>query len=136
MPYPNGTDDSRLVAREGTWVRWNDRTYRVTSGEATTTTRYTYRFSVTAVADSAGGFRDHVARQYLLRLADLTDAERTIPERATADGYRECEPASEGLARLRERLPDDGRLPHPYDRSWFVGFDGSRYELSITNWIH
>jgi hypothetical protein len=135
MPYPNGTDDSRLVNRAETWVRWNDRTYRVTSGDSATTTRYTYRYAASAVAESADGFRDHVAQQYLIRLADLSAAERTIIDQATADGYRECEPASEGLARLRERLPDGRRLPHPYDQEWFVEFERRRYELTITNWI-
>lgn len=135
MPYPNGTGDSRFVTRGETWVRWNDRTYRVTSGDPATTTRYTYRCSLTAVADGARSFRDHVVEQYLIPLSDVTDAERTILEQATADGYQECDPGSDGLERLRKRLPDDRRLPHPYDDSWFVQFDGNRYELDITNWI-
>jgi hypothetical protein len=136
MPYPNGTDDSRLVTQEETWVRWNERTYRITSGDSTTTTRYTYRYSVSAVADNAEGFRNHVVQQYLIRLTDLTDAGRMIIEQATADGYQECEPASEGLERLRKRLPADRQLPHPYDQEWFIQFEESRYELTITNWVH
>lgn len=135
MPYPNGTDESRLVNRAETWVRWNDRTYRVTSGEPATTSRYTYRCDVTAVAESASDFRDYVAREYLIRLTDLTDAERSILQQAADDTYQECEPASDGLARLRDRLPDERRLPHPYDQSWFVRFEEAPYELEITNWI-
>jgi hypothetical protein len=135
IPYPNGTTDSRLVNHDETWVRWNERTYHVTSGDSAMTTRHTYRYTASAVADSSEEFRQHIVQQYLIRLTDLTDAERTILQQATAEGYQECEPASDGLERLRERLPDDRQLPHPHDQEWFVQFEESRYRFGITNWI-
>lgn len=135
IPYPNGTDGSRLVNQEETWVRWNERTYRVTSGDPATTTRHTYRHAASAVAESSDRFRQHIVQECLIRLDDLTDAERTILQQAATDSYQECEPASDGLERLRERLPDDRQLPHPHDQEWFVQFEGSRYEFGVTNWI-
>lgn len=136
MPYPDGADDSRLVGNE-TWVRWDGRAYRVWGdGEQTTTTRYTFRYEVERVADDPGAFREHVADEYLVRLDDLDGSEREVVRSAVDDSYRECEPASEGLAGLRERLPDDRELPHPRDGAWYVAFDDGRYELLVTNWVH
>lgn len=135
MPYPDGADDSRLVGTE-TWVRWEGRAYRVWGdGEETTTSRYTFRYAVEEVADGPASFREHVAETYLVRLDDLDDPEREVVRAAVEDVHEECEPASEGLAGLRERLPDDRELPHPPDGAWFVAFDGGRHELSVTNWI-
>jgi hypothetical protein len=136
LPYPDGVDDSRLVGTE-TWVRFDGRAYRVWGdGEETTTTRYAFRYEVEQVADDPAAFRDHVADAYLVELDDLDGPERDVVGAAVEDSYQECEPASEGLTGLRERLPGGRELPHPNDGAWFVAFDGGRYELSVTNWVH
>lgn len=136
VPYPDGATDSRLAGAGETWVRWNERAYRVrVDDEATTTTRYTYRVALARVADGAAGFREHVAGEYLVRLADLPADERAVVEAAVADGHEECEPASAALRGLLDRLPEDGTLPHPRDGSWYVAYDGDRYEFDVTNWV-
>ncbi|MEF8854724.1 MAG: hypothetical protein V5A24_04430 [Haloarculaceae archaeon] len=147
VPYPNGTDDSRLVEADVIWVRWNDRTYRVAPGEAATTTRFTARNSLSSVADTADGFPAHVVEQSLIGLSAVTDAEQSILRQAAADdGSEEYGPASEEygpaseeygtaseeLTCLRERLPRDRHLPQPHARDWFLAFGGTRYRLSIV----
>lgn len=136
VPYPDGAADSRLAGAGETWVRWNGRAYRVRVGGETTATRHTYRVALARVADAPAGFREHVAAGYLVRLDDLPDAEREIVEAAVGDGYEECEPASAALQSFRNRLPENGTLPHPRNASWLLAYEGDRYEFRVTNWVY
>lgn len=136
IPYPSGTGDSVLVGDGERWVRWNDRTYRVWTAGETTTTRNRFHVEVTAVAGDADAFREHVAEHHLLELADLSSAGREVLREATEGTYEECEPASEGLAALQSRLPEDDRLPPPRNDAWYVAFEGERHELHVHQWVH
>jgi hypothetical protein len=135
-PYPDGADDSRLVGVGTVWVRWNDRIYRVAVGGEATNMRHTFRVETTAVAHDDEAFRGHVRQQYLVDRAGVSDGERKILDQATGGTYEECEPTSSALSSLRERLGDDDTLPQPRDSAWLVGYDGDRYSLEITNWVH
>lgn len=136
-PYPGGGDDSRVIGRE-TWVRWRDRTFRVTvAAEAETTQeRRTIRYTVERVATTADAFRRVVTDQYLVRLDDLPEAERAIVEDALVRGYEECKPQSTALTALRERLSGIERLPTPHDDSWYAALGGRRFRLEIGGWVH
>lgn len=135
LPYPQGTDESALAGDGETWVRWDGRTYGVwTEGE--TTTRHRFRLTVTEVAGTAEAFRAFVVEAYLLELSGLAEPERAILRAAVEDRYDECTPASEGLAALRDRLPEDARFPPPQYDAWYVAFEGDRYALSIVRWVH
>lgn len=136
VPYPDGTDGSALADDGETWVRWNGRTYRVRSGERTTTRRHRFRVEVTEVAADADAFREFVADEHLLELSGLSSGEREILREATDGVYEECTPASEELAALRDRLAESDRLPRPMWDEWYVAFDGSRYALSVHRWEH
>lgn len=136
-PYPGGTDGSQLVGAGTTWVRWDDRVYRVeVTTESTTVTRRAYRLAVSEVAADEAAFRQQVVDRYLVALDDLPDGERDVLSTATEGTYEECEPASDALDGLRERLSAHEQLPPWYEDSWFVAFDGDRYALAITNWVH
>jgi hypothetical protein len=134
-PYPDGGDQSRLVGRV-TWVRWRDRTFRVeVAGESTTTAeRRTYRYAVERVAATDAEFREHVADAYLVSLDDAPKPQRAIVRRALDDGYEECEPASDALAGLRERLERATTLPND-SGEWYVALDGRRFRLEILRWV-
>lgn len=136
-PYPDGGEDSRLVG-ETTWVEWEDRTVRVqVAGEQTGTTEpVTYAFAAEGVADDAAGFRTFLAETYLVDLSNATDAQLEILRSARGEeSYDECLPASDALAALRDRLEDEEKLPEPYQREWYVAFDGERSRLSVTEWV-
>lgn len=132
-PYPDGGASSELVGGV-TWVRWNDRVYRVEVGGSASQERYTYRYAVERVATDPEEFRSAVAARYLVNLAELPDAARDVVSQALDSGYEECAPASDGLERVRARLSDDQRLPYPAD-GWYVRFDGDEYRLSIVQWV-
>lgn len=134
-PYPNGTADSRLVGAGTTWVRWNDRAYRVRVDGESTTTRHTFGITVSQVVGDAAGFREHVEREFLRRLSNLPAGEADILQSATGDAYQECAPSSKSLASLQDRLPAAEQLPPPHSQSWYVAFGGERYRLWITNWV-
>lgn len=136
-PYPDGGAGSRLVG-ETTWVEWEDRTVRVEiAGEQTgTTERVTYAFAAERVADDAAGFRTYLAGEYLVDLSDAPAAQLEILRSARGEeSYEECLPASDALAALRDRLDDAAKLPEPYQREWYVAFDGERSRLSVTEWV-
>ncbi|WP_152042046.1 hypothetical protein [Salinigranum salinum] len=136
-PYPGGGDDSRIVGTE-TWVRWRDRTFRVTvAAEAETTQeRRTVRYTLERVGATADTFRQFVTDQYLVRLDDLPDAGRAIVEDALVRGYEECKPQSAALTALRERLSGVERLPDPHEDSWYAALGGRRFRLEIGGWVH
>lgn len=136
-PYPDGTDGSQLVGAGTTWVHWDDRVYRVeVTTETASVTRRIYRLVVSKVATDEAAFRQQVVDRYLVTLDDLPDGERDILSTATDGTYEECDPASDALDGLRERLSAHEQLPPRYEDSWFVAFDDDRYELAITNWVH
>lgn len=136
LPYPDGTADSAFAGDGETWVRWDDRTYRVWTDGETTTSRHRFRLEVTRVAADADAFRSHVADEYLLTLTGLSADERSVLDAAAAGTYEECEPASAGLAALREKLNDADRLPQPMHDAWYVAHDEQRYALTLTRWVH
>lgn len=135
VPYPDGTHDSALVGDGERWVRWDDRTYRVWTGEETTKTRYRFRIEVTEVAEDADAFRSFVAEEHLLELAGLSKGERKVLRDATGGTYEACE-ADSGVASLQERLSEDDQLPPPRNTGWYVQFEGTRYVLKIYRWVH
>lgn len=132
-PYPDGGDSSKLVADGVTWVRWNDREYRVEVGGSATKERRTFRYGVERVATDAKEFRTVVASRYRVDFAELSSDERGIVLKALEDTYEECSPASDALEGLQSRLSDDQRLPYPAE-GWYVRFDGGEYRLSIMRW--
>jgi hypothetical protein len=135
-PYPSGTEQSVLLDSGTTWVRWNDRTYRVridaTAEE--TTERHTYRYTVEEVATSNSGFESALVDRYRIDLTDVPDAQRSILQQAVTDGYDECVPPSTPLKSLMERLPEDQHLPQD-TKTWLVRFEGQDYELSVLQWV-
>lgn len=136
VPYPDGTDGSRLVGAGTVWVHWNDRYYRVeVTTESDTVTRRTYRIGADEVASTGQQFTQVVVDRYLVALEDLSDDERRILTTAADDTYEECGDGSEALQSLRDRLSEHDQLPHPEDQSWFVSFEGDRYALEFTNWV-
>lgn len=133
-PYPDGGNSSKLVADGVTWVRWNDRTYRVELGESATKERRTFSYEVELAATGPEEFRTVVASRYRINLAELSSDARDIVRKALEDVYEECSPASDGLQELQDRLSDDQRLPYPAE-GWYVRFDGGAYRLSIMQWV-
>lgn len=135
-PYPD-PGPSRLIGTL-TWVRWRDRTFRVRVAEASETTqeRRTVRYTVERVAETAEAFRRHVTERYLVTLDDLPEPQRELLEDALVHGYEECRPTSTALSGLQERLSGFERLPTPHEDSWYVAFDGRRFRLAITEWVH
>jgi hypothetical protein len=136
-PYPDDGTDSRLVGSRS-WVRWRDRTMRVdVAGESDgTKERRTLTYSLTEVATDEAGFRDFVADRYLVEFGNLPSEERPILTKAIEDSYQECASASSSLSALQGRLPADEHLPYPHDDAWYVAFDGERYRLRTTKWVH
>lgn len=134
-PYPDGAEASSLVGRGETWIRWNDRTYRVSVGGDTTTTRYSYRYRATEIASDAAAFREYVASNYLVELTDLSADQRALVESAIDGGQQDCKPISDALASLRSRLEGEPTLPEPYGESWYVEYDGRRYRLELERWV-
>lgn len=132
-PYPDGGGSSELVDGGVTWVRWDDRAYRVEVDGSDTTERHTFRYEVERVAAGAEEFRAVAASRYRIELDDLSADERGIVREALDDRYRECSPASDPLQGIQNRLPEDRRLPHPGD-GWYVEFDGGEYQLFILQW--
>lgn len=133
-PYPDGAASSELVSGI-TWVRWNDRDYRIEVEGSTSQERRTFRYAVERVATDPEEFRTVVAADYLVNLAELPDGARDVVSQALDGGYEECAPASDALERVRSRLDDDQRLPHSAD-GWYVRFDGGKYRLSVREWVH
>jgi hypothetical protein len=136
-PYPDDGETSRLVGGR-TWIRWRDQTMRVdVAGSADgTKERRTLTYTLTAVATDEEEFRAFVADEYLVTLGDLPSEERSILTKAIGDSYQECAPASASLSALQDRLPADAHLPHPHDDAWYVAFEGERYRLRSTKWVH
>lgn len=134
-PYPDGTADSLLASRETTWVEWDGRVYEVQVGGEATATRRTFEYRVTEVAASDEAFREHVVDRRLVVLEDLRESERAVLESALEGGYRECEPASAGLERLRNRLDEDGEPRRLTNLERYVEYDGRRYHLAIFRWV-
>lgn len=135
-PYPDGTDDSALVGAGETWVRRDGRTYSVTADGRTTTDRHEFEVDLEMVAETDEAFRTHVDERYRVSLEDRSEPAKDVVRQAAADGYQECDPASDGLAELRDRLPQDRLLPHPENNAWYVTLDGEGYALTILNWLH
>ncbi|PSP54330.1 hypothetical protein BRC82_10465 [Halobacteriales archaeon QS_1_67_19] len=135
VPYPDGGQDSQLVARDAVWVHWNDRYFRVEVNGETTQEKYTYEYALTEVAGTPSAFREHVASAYRVDLTGLPDDQREIVRQALDEGYEECAPASEPLSRLQKRLPEDKQLPRPERGDWYVRFDGSDYLFRIVQWV-
>lgn len=137
VPYPDGGDGSRLLPEDTAWVRWNDREYRVSTGEQTTTDLRTFEYGANQIADDAAELREWAATEYLVALSEPSDAQRRLLEQASDDGdsYRECTPASDALAGIRSQLPDDRRLPQPAE-GWYVADGERRFRLEISRWVH
>lgn len=135
-PYPDGADDSQLVGAGTTWVRWDDRTYEVeVTSRETTVTRRTFELAAETVADESDAFRERIADRYLVELGDLPDGQREVLAAAAEDRYEECAPASEPLANLQTRLEEHDTLPPNHEDSWYVAFEGERYELDVLRWV-
>lgn len=135
-PYPDGGDGSVLIGGT-TWVGWEGKVVRVdVADERTgTTQRITYDITTDRVAEDGAGFRLLLAEEYLVDLSDAPEPQLEILRQASADDfYDECEPQSDALAALRERLGDEPTLPEPYPEEWYVAFDGERYRLSVLDW--
>lgn len=126
-PYPEGGDDSLFLEEWTLWVRYDDRTFRVTMGERTTTERETFRYEVTRVAADAAGFRAAVRERYRVDLP-ADDRQREILRAAAGDGYEECAPLSDALEAIHERLEAADRLPFPV-AGWYVTVDGDPYRV-------
>lgn len=134
VPYPEGGDDSELLARDTVWVRWDDREYRVSTGAETTTERHTYRYAAEHVADDDAALRTWASEEFVVDLS-LSDAARDVYERAGGEaGYEACEPAPDGLDAILDQLPETARLPGPAD-GWYVRVDGERSRLAVLEWV-
>lgn len=133
-PYPDGSESSKLVGNDVTWVRWKDRVYRVEVTGSATQERRTFRYEMERVATRTEDFRTFVASRYRINLTGLPADEREIVAQAFDDRYEECTPSSDALESLQNRLPDNQRLPHPAD-GWYVRFEGGDYRLSIMQWV-
>jgi hypothetical protein len=136
VPYPDGGEGSRLIGNT-TWVEWDDRAVRVeVLGERTRTIlRKTYEFTAERVTDGEAAFRSHLADEYLVDLSSLPEAQLAILRDARGDDvYEECDPQSDALAALRDRLEGAPRLPEPYPEERYVAFDDERYRLSVQEW--
>lgn len=139
-PYPQGADDSALVGAGTRWVEWDGRVYEVSiTTETRTTTRRTYDYSASRIADSAAAFRAFVADRYLVPLEDLSsEAQRVLDAAVDAgsDGqYEDCNDPSTGYEALKRRLMDVPDLPDPRDDHWYVAYEAERYLLDIGGWI-
>lgn len=136
-PYPDNGTDSRLIGSR-TWVRWRDHTMRIdVAGESESTTdRRTFEYRLERVAEDEAAFREFVSDRYVVALDDLSPSQRSLLTQAIEDRYEECRPPSTALAELRDRLTEADPLPHPNDDSWYVAFEGERYRLRTTEWVH
>ncbi|WP_053949126.1 hypothetical protein [Halolamina sediminis] len=136
VPYPDGGDGSVLIGNT-TWVEWADRPVRVeVLGERTRTIRRkTYEVTTERVAEDEAAFRSHLGEEYLVDLRDIPEAQLEILRDARGDDiYEECNPQSDALAALRDRLEDAPALPAPYPEELYVAFDDERFRLSVEAW--
>jgi len=136
VPYPDGGDGSVLIGNT-TWVEWDDRPVRVeVLGERTRTIRRkTYEVTTERVAEDEAAFRSHLAEAYLVDLRDAPEAQLEILRDARDDDiYEVCDPQSDALAALRDRLADAPTLPAPYPEELYVAFDDERSRLSVEAW--
>lgn len=136
-PYPDGVADSVLVGAGTTWVRWNDRVWKVAvADEATTLTRRTFEYRAPRVADAEASFRSYIAERYLATLSDLSDAERRVLDAAKNGRHEDCNSQSAGYSALKTRLQDAPQVPGPWGNRWYVAYDGERYLLELASWVH
>jgi hypothetical protein len=134
VPYPDGGDGSRLVGSGVTWVAWEGSVLRVELGVSTETERRTHSYTAERVAGSTAAFREVLASRYRVRLTELPRDERAIVERAVRKQYEGCEAIPSALPTLRDRLPEEKRLPSPSSDEWYVRFDGNDYLLTLLQW--
>jgi len=132
--YPDGAD-SRLVGSDGLYVRYENRTYRVSAGETHTVEEHTYRYTATEVGADREGFLAFVRERFVVPLDDLPEAEAAAFDRAVGETVSECEPLPEGFADLVHRLrsiPDDRRTGY---REWLVTRNGRTYRVDLMEFV-
>ena len=132
VPYPDGTEPSRLADERRLWIRWSGRAYEVTVHRTTTMEKPVHEYTAERVAGSAEAFRALVADRYLIRLDSVTAGERAILDAAVDGRYHETiESSSNAWTRLLDRLHDT-TLPEAH-YTWYVEYDGTWYTLALSS---
>lgn len=130
--YPDGAN-SRLLDAGTVWIRYDGRPLEVTVGGTTTVEEVTYRYTLAEVADDRARFVAFVRDRFVVVLDDLSPAERDVFEQAIDEDVDECEPLSEGLSGLKDRLeavPEERRLD---DMGWPASYEGDTYDVSLAH---
>ncbi|WP_135806044.1 hypothetical protein [Halorussus marinus] len=90
-----------------------------------------YRYEVTAVAPDIETFAEQTREQYLFTLTDLSDAERSVVEKAIDETYFED---SEAFRSVIDRLQEhEGFEVDDSYGTWLVEYDGNEY-LVYAEW--
>lgn len=108
------------------YVEWEDTLLRVTFEAQRPVTIASATVTTDRVATSPDEFVAHIRAAHGVVLDDLTSRQREIVTRAIEDGYTECNPHSEPVTALLDRLSLDGR-----DDAWLARYDDSWYFLTI-----
>ncbi|MGB9985529.1 hypothetical protein [Salarchaeum japonicum] len=109
---------------------YNGDRYRVTV-TSQQSTRTTYRYDVTTVADSVGAFVDRIREQYRFTLSGLSAAERDVVDDAIEGGYFEESEAFQSVAE-RFRAYDALSRSDSYG-TWLVRYESTEY-LAYIEW--
>jgi hypothetical protein len=127
-----GERGKRFVADSPVWVRDGDQEVEIRVTGTQQTERETFRTTLERVVDTAEGFAEYVRENHIATLSDLSEAEADVLRQSTEAEYEECEPLSERLHGVVDRLRG---LPDTYrpDGSLLVEFEGETYEADLLN---
>lgn len=132
--YPDDAD-SRFIAEETLWVRYEGEPYRVTVKGTEQVEEQTYRYTLEEVAEDRASFVAFLRERYVVALDDLSDAERDVFEQAMGESVTECAPLPEGFQGLVDRfesLPEERRLRYG---TYLASYEGGTYAVELSQFV-
>ncbi|AEH39128.1 hypothetical protein [Halopiger xanaduensis] len=125
-----GNDSVFVPERQYDIVRRDEDRYRI-AVHSRTATEATYRYEVTEIAPDVAAFAARIRERYLFALADLSDAERAVVEKAIDEGYFEDDDAFRSVIdRIRDH---DGLDVTGTYGTWLVEYEGDEY-VTYAEW--
>ncbi len=128
MPYPNGTDTSRLATQGPVWVVRDDRYYHVEIAREDTMDRTTYRYTVSRVGTTTAELQAHAVPSDPIQSSALPQDQRAIVAEAIDGGYETCDEAPPAFKALADRLSPDRA------RQGYVEYEGTVYYLEVSGY--